>query len=326
MLREKIIKTIRKYSLLSTFDKVLVGVSGGPDSLALLYLLNELKVKLGVKLIVAHFNHGLRARSSDLDERFVRASAGKLGLDFLSRKADGYKKLKHPSEETLRKLRYKFLFEIARKYKMNKIALAHNLDDQAETVLMRLIRGTGLYGLTAILPKRQIGKFIITRPLIEVKRSEIEGYLKKIKVKARIDKTNFQDIFLRNRIRHGLLKELEKINPNIKQTLARFAQQAAVDYDYLYKQAKVLLRPKNNSLFRIELRRFNNLHLALQRMVMRLAFEGLAGDLRAFTNKHWEEVQDLVDNRPPGSIVHLVKGISVKKDNKHLLIYMVRQK
>ncbi|MDD5617720.1 MAG: tRNA lysidine(34) synthetase TilS [Candidatus Omnitrophica bacterium] len=320
MLQKKILKIIREYKLISPLDKVLVGVSGGPDSLALLYLLNESKVKLGIKIIVAHFNHGLRGRDSDLDEKFVKDTSGKLGLDFCSKKATQKNKAGHSNEELLRRLRYDFLFSAAKRYKANKIALAHNLDDQAETVLMRLIRGAGLYGLSAILPKRKVGEFIIIRPLLEVKREEIEKYLKKINVKARIDKTNFQDIFLRNKIRYGILKELKAINPNINRTLARFAQQAAVDYDYLQVSAKKFLGVCNDPQVKINLGEFKNLHMALQRMIVRLALEKISGDLRTFTNKHWEEVRDLAANRPSGSIVHLAKEILVKKDSKNIVI------
>jgi len=321
MIQKKIAGTIRKFNLLSPLDKVLIGVSGGPDSLALLYLLNELKVKLGINIMVAHFNHGLRGRASDLDEKFVRNTASKLGLDFFSSKISWNKKIGHPNEEALRKLRYDFLLDTAEKCKANKIALAHNLDDQAETVLMRLIRGTGLYGLTSILPKRRIGSSVIIRPLIEIKRSEIEAYLKKIRVNARMDKTNLQDIFLRNKIRHGILAELTRINPNIKEALARLAQQAAVDYDYLYQEAKSFSVCNSDGLVKINLQRFNRLHMALKRMVIRSALEKLTGDLRTFSSKHWEEIQDLINGRPSGAIVHLTKNILVKKDRKNILIF-----
>jgi tRNA(Ile)-lysidine synthase len=326
MIQKKILNTIRKFNLLSSLDKVLVGVSGGPDSTALLYLLNSLKVKLGIKILVAHFNHGLRGRDSDLDEKFVRDTAGKLGLEFFSRKIKWQKKSGHPSEESLRKLRYKFLFTVAGDCGVNKIALAHNLDDQAETVLMRLVRGTGLYGLISILPKRNVDSFVIVRPLIEVKRCEIEEYLRKIKVKARIDKTNLKEDFLRNKLRLGILRELSKINPNIKETLARFAQQAASDYDYLYDKAAAFVDLNSPNLIKVSLDKFIRLHTALKRMAVRIALEKLSGDLRTFTNRHWEEIQDLTANRPCGATVNLTKDISVKKDKKYLIIYREKQK
>ncbi|MDD5005900.1 MAG: tRNA lysidine(34) synthetase TilS [Candidatus Omnitrophica bacterium] len=320
MFRDKILQTIRKYNLLSSLDRVLVGVSGGPDSVALLYLLYDLKVKLGIKIIVAHLNHGLRGKASDLDEEFVKNISSSLGLDCVSRKIRWTSTKSKPSEEALRKLRYDFLFSVAKKYKIDKIALAHTLDDQAETVLMRFIRGTGLYGLISILPKRREGAFDIIRPMIETSRSQIEDYLKKIKVRPRIDKTNFSKIFLRNKLRHGLLKDLSRMNPNIKPTLARFAQQAAADYDYLYQQAKHYVKGNGDSV-KLDLLKLGNLHLALQRMAIRVALERIAQDLRSFTYKHWEETQDLINKRPNGSIVHLTKDICAKKDKYNIVIY-----
>ncbi|MFH1622601.1 MAG: tRNA lysidine(34) synthetase TilS [Candidatus Omnitrophota bacterium] len=315
----KFLETIKKFDLISYSDGILVGVSGGPDSIALLYLLNDLKVKLGLRILVAHLNHGVRGRQADLDEEFVEKTSRKLNLDFISKKIN-LPKAKRYSEENLRKLRYDFLFDSAKLNKITKIALAHNLDDQAETVLMRLIRGTGLYGLISMLAKRKIGYFTIIRPLIEVPRSEIEGYLKKVKVKPRIDNSNFNQGFLRNRIRHGILNDLAKINPNIRQVLARFAQQAAIDYDYLYRNSIRFVDRKSNFLVKIELKKILKLHTALQRMVVRIAFEDITGGLRSFTNKHWEEMQELIKIRPNKSIVNLSKGAYAKKEAKHLLI------
>ncbi|MFC1645792.1 tRNA lysidine(34) synthetase TilS [Candidatus Omnitrophota bacterium] len=327
MIRNKILDTIRKFNLLSFADRVLIGVSGGPDSLALLYLLNDLSVKLGLKIIICHLNHGLRGRSADLDERFVKDIASDLELDFFSKKVSGKQlKSKNPNEETLRKLRYDFMFDLAKRCKVDKIALAHTLDDQAETVLMRIIRGTGLYGLISILPKRKIKSFVIIRPMIEVSREEIEDYLKEIKVKPRIDKTNFSNRFLRNRIRHGIMKDLGRINPSIRESLGRFAQQAAVDYDYLYQKSRQFLKPMDGPLIKVELEKFRNLHIALQRMVVRVALEKTSGGLRTFTNRHWEEIQNLIEIRPFGSIVHLSKKVCVRKDKRHITIRLIKTK
>jgi tRNA(Ile)-lysidine synthase len=320
MLTDKVLGTVNKFNLLSLGDRVLAGVSGGPDSLALLHIFNELKLKLGIKLVVAHLNHGLRGNDSDLDEKFVKNICEKMSLDFYSKKISWPKSTKFTSEEKLRKQRYDFLLELSTELKIDKIALAHTLDDQAETVLMRIIRGTGLYGLISILPKRKIDKFTVIRPMLEVSRKEINHYLRVKKLRPRMDKTNLSCVFLRNRIRHKLLKDLEGFNSNIKETLARFAQQAAVDYDYLCKQSRPYLKSCGNVL-KIDLDKFIKLHMAIQRMAIRLAYEKIAGDLRAFTNTHWQEVQDLINSRPFGSVVHLTKGVSIRKDRKHIVVY-----
>ncbi|MFC1752236.1 tRNA lysidine(34) synthetase TilS [Thermoproteota archaeon] len=314
MLEKKVLKFIKRQSLFTTLDSLVIGVSGGPDSLALLYLLNGLKLELGITIVVAHLNHGLRGRSSDSDQEFVKKTATSLGLIFETKKL---KKLsvrsKFPSEEVLRKSRHEYLFGIAKKYKTKKIVLAHTLDDQAETVLMRLVRGSGLHGLISILPVRELNSFEIIRPMLEVSRSEIVEYLRKIRIKPRIDRSNYSNVFLRNRIRNKILKDLSKINPSIKESLARFAQQAAIDYDYICCQASRYVKVKQASRISVDLLSFVKLHEALQRMVIRIALERLTGDLRTFTNKHWKEVRDLIFCRPAGSVVDLTKGIKIKK-------------
>lgn len=323
MLQNKILNTIKKFNLLSSGDRVLIAVSGGPDSLVLLFILNEMSIKLGINIFVGHLNHGTRGKAADLDEKFVRKVCQGLNSGFFSKKIK-WRQSKNINEEKLRRLRYDFLFDIAKKHRIGKIALAHTLDDQAETVLMRLLRGTGLYGLVSIMPKRKIRSCIVIRPMIEVSRAEIDDYLKHKKIKARQDKTNFSRKFLRNRLRHGVLEDLKEINPNIKGTLARFAQQAAIDYDYLHQEASRFIKPESKRLVEIGLVKFIRLHLALQRMVIRLALEKVSGGLRSFTNKHWEEIQDLINSRPSGSIVNLTKQIIVKKD-KNKLIILVRK-
>jgi tRNA(Ile)-lysidine synthase len=185
---------------------------------------------------------------------------------------------------------------------------------------MRLIRGTGLYGLISIMPKRKFGSKFLLRPLIEVSKKELAEYLERLKIKPRIDRSNFSRKFLRNRIRHELMEYLRKINPNIKETLARFAQQAAIDYDYLYKHSKKILKDQKGPVIKIGLGSFTKLHTALQRMAIRLALESVSGELRTFTNKHWEEIQDLVESRPTGSIVNLTQKVIVKKDNKYIVV------
>ncbi|MCX5710037.1 MAG: tRNA lysidine(34) synthetase TilS, partial [Candidatus Omnitrophica bacterium] len=228
---KKVKYTNDKFRLLKKNDRILVGVSGGPDSTALLYALRSLGKQLDLKLFVAHLDHGLRKDSAQ-DARFVRDLAFKLKLPLIS----GRVRVKKSGslEESARKARFDFLLKTAKKFKADKIALGHNLDDQAETVLMRILRGTGLSGLSAILPKRVISGCEVIRPLIEVKRREIEAYLERNKIIPRRDPTNAQDIFLRNKIRNRLLPLLEKdYNANIKSILANLAESSGADYEYL---------------------------------------------------------------------------------------------
>lgn len=323
MFSRHVLTFIQRHGLFVSLDRVLIGVSGGPDSTALLYVLNDLKVPLGITIMVAHCNHGLRGRASDLDERFVATLCERCGVDFVSKKMKpSSARSRLPNEASLREGRLNFLFDTAKKFHIDTIALGHTLDDQAETVLMRLIRGSGLYGLISMMPKRKISSHLIVRPLLGTSRPEINRYLAGKGVKPRIDQTNTRQIFLRNKIRHSILKGLVRINPHITQMLARFAEQAAIDYDFLYREAAPFIIESRNSNFSIRLATFNRLHEALQRMVIRVALERCLGNLRTFTHAHWDEIKDLARNRPEGSVVHLTRGVMVERRRKEIVIYL----
>ncbi|MCM8779945.1 MAG: tRNA lysidine(34) synthetase TilS [Candidatus Omnitrophica bacterium] len=325
MFIQKIKNTIKKNNLIQKNDSVLVAVSGGPDSVALLYGLCALRKELKFELCVAHLDHGLR-QDSVKDREFVLNLAKKLKIPAVIGRVDIGKFSGTGSlEEIARNERQKFLFRVAKRCRANKIAIGHTRDDQAETVLMRIIRGTGLYGLNAILPKRKISGFTVIRPLIEVSRRQIESYLKKKKIKARLDKSNLEDIYFRNKIRNILLPLLEKeFNPNIKGALANLAETAAADYDYLFKKAGCLNpKPKaqNPKLIKFDLGKLGRLHPAMLRMALRLAYARMKGDLRKLTFQHLKEIEDLIFNRPVNSIIDLPAGVSVIKRKKFTLFY-----
>ncbi len=317
--------TIIKYRLLSKNDKVVIGVSGGPDSVALVFLLNSLKKTYNLKLYIAHLDHQLRLESYQ-DKEFVKGFANRLKLPFISSTVDKTCFSRKGSiEEIARYERLKFLFDVAKKVGAIKISLGHNQDDQAETVLMRLIRGTGLYGMSSILPKRKMGKLIIIRPLIETQRRDIESYLKRKNIKPCIDLTNKDSVFFRNRIRNKLIPDLKKnYNPNIKEVLANFAQIASSDYDFLEKATiKTLNRIQKYDGNRVglELKKFLKLHTSIQRLVLRFVIAKLAGSTRRISFQHIKEIEDLIFNRPVSSIVDLPHKIYILKKNKHLYIY-----
>jgi tRNA(Ile)-lysidine synthase len=318
MITEKVKKTLKSYDLLAKGDQVVVGVSGGPDSLALLYLLYAFKKEIRLKLYVAHLDHMLR-KGSARDVEFVRNICARLKLPFYSTRinvkafAD-----KGSLEEIARNCRLGFLFKVAKDVGAKRIALGHNLDDQAETVLMRILRGAGLYGLSGILPKRNIAGFTVIRPLIEVKRKDIEAYLKKKKLKPRRDISNSRDIYFRNKIRNRLLPLLEKgYNKNIKEVLANMAETIAFDYDYL---KQVAWRKQKEGSPRISLEKLQKLHPSMRRLILRSAFAGIKGDTRRLTFSHIREIEDLLLNRPQNSIVDLPGRVSVIK-KKSLIFY-----
>lgn len=207
----------------------LVAVSGGPDSIALWHALERLVPKLGLKLAAIHLNHGLRGAESDLDEEWVRQQIKKSGAQFFSRKVDTAavaEKRNLGIEETARALRYEFFTEVARAEKAAAVATGHTLDDQAETVLLRLVRGAGMDGLGGIPPVTHRDGMRFIRPLIETTRAEILRYLEQEKASYRTDSSNADIQFRRNFVRHELLPQIEKEwNPAVKEILARSAQQ-----------------------------------------------------------------------------------------------------
>lgn len=319
MLLWKVKATIKKYNLINKRDTVLVGVSGGPDSLALLFSLYSLQKELHLTLHIAHLDHGLR-KDSYLDAEFLKKLALRLKMPATFGSINVKKIAKKGStEEIARNARLSFLFKTAKSIHANKIALGHNLNDQAETILMRILRGTGLYGLSGILPKRTFGGFQIIRPLLEVQRREIERYVKQKKIVPRRDYTNAEDIYFRNKIRNNLFPVLEKnYNSNIKNVLAHMAESIAYDYDYLNLAAQKICNRSGN---RINLIKFARLHPAIQRLLIRLQIAKVQGDTRRISFQHVLEIQDLVCNRPFGAIVDLPNGISVEKRKGILRFY-----
>lgn len=324
-MQQQVLKTIRRYEMFKAGERVIVAVSGGPDSIALLHVLNQLNMQLCLKLFVAHLDHNLR-KDSARDYAFVKKLTGSLRIPFYGRVLD-WKKIKKEGslEECLRRYRYDFLCEAAGKAGATKIALGHTQDDQAETVLMRMLRGSGLYGLCAILPKRRLGAYEIVRPLIEVSRSEVMDYLREKNIPYRIDKTNLKDDFMRNKIRNKLLPMLEKeYNPNIKEVFSNFALTVGADYGYLNSEVDGFFKKslkKTGRGFSIDLSALKKIDISIRRLALRRAIEALQGDLRRISFTHWQELEDLVYLRPAQAEVHLPFDITVSKTRSCLNIF-----
>lgn len=230
--RKKVLKTIRDHSLFGNGDTVIAAVSGGADSIALLDILASLE-EPRLSLVVAHLNHSLRGDESDGDEAFVREVADAYGLPCEVERADvrgvsGREKLS--LEEAGRVTRHAFLRKVAAQHRASVIALGHHADDQAETVLMRLLRGAGAAGLAGMAPKT--GDKLV-RPLLGVTRGEIEAYLQGRGIAYRIDSSNTDTNFLRNRVRHELLPHLATYNPSIRDRLLVTAEALAEDEAFL---------------------------------------------------------------------------------------------
>ncbi len=271
---EKVLKTIKDKNLIEENDHVIVGVSGGPDSISVLHILNELKKELNIELTVVHINHCLRGKLADDDEAYTKDFCEKLNIPCYTFKKN-IKKLSKKStkseEEIGREERYKAFREIKKKVKANKIAVAQNLNDQGETVLFRLIRGSGLDGLAAINYKRDD----IIRPLLDITRSEIEEYCQANDLKPRTDHTNNEAIYTRNKIRLELLPYIkEHFNGNIEQTLWQTAKvlnedkQFIQDYMSQYDQDIIV----SNQMATIKKEIFDSMHIAIQkRMILYIA-------------------------------------------------------
>ena len=242
-LRDKVLKQIRGACLLSPGTRVALAVSGGADSVALLRVLLELREELGIVLSVAHFHHQIRGAEADADQQFVHDLAEQFQLEFYSGSADvpAYSRTKKLSlESAARVLRHRWFAELVRNGHTDKLATAHTLDDQAETVLMRILRGSGVRGLSGIAVEHTEKHLV--RPLLRVTRKEIEEYLSSMKQRWRIDSSNQDLSHTRNRIRHTLLPLLERdFNPAIRQTLADLAEVARAEDEYWRKELASLL-------------------------------------------------------------------------------------
>lgn len=281
---KKIQNTIFQHSLVPRGSKIVLGVSGGPDSVCLLNIFVKLQKKYDLELIVAHVNYNLRGKDSEKDEQFVKKLVEKLGLKFVLLQP---KIAKNCSEDTLRKIRYDFFEKVRKENDFDLIAVAHNSDDQVETFLMRVIRGSGLQGLAAM--KYKNGGVI--RPLLGISRKEILKFLQENKISYRLDKTNKQSIFLRNRIRNKLLPYLEKnFNTNIKQTIFNSLESIREDYDFISELAKKELA-KNKEL---SVSKLLELHPALQKRILREVLEEKKSPDLEITSAHINELLKII--------------------------------
>ncbi len=288
-------------------DRVLVGLSGGADSVALTELLVELQSHLGITLVLAHLNHGLRPEA-DEDEEFCRSLSENLSLPFASGRVDvalGARSSKRSIEDEGRRARYRFLEAQAKRFEAQRIAVGHTLDDQAETFLLRLLRGSGGRGLGGIHPVKDCR---IIRPLIEVRRQEIEDYLGERGASFREDASNLDPRFTRNRIRHQELPRLSTAyNPRLVEALARSAALLRDEEAWMEAEARDVFEglasvsPEDIVIDRTPLSRHP---LALRRRLVRMAIERIRG-LGDVSHRHVEDVLAMADDGRSGSELHL---------------------
>ncbi|MFH2219104.1 MAG: tRNA lysidine(34) synthetase TilS [Pseudomonadota bacterium] len=313
-------------------DSVLVGVSGGPDSVALLHVLSALASRFSLRLGVAHLNHGLRQHISDSEAEFVASLSENMALPFFLEKADVRKYQAGAGlslEEAARHVRYAFYRRTARENRFSKIALGHHADDNAELVLMNLMRGSGPLGISGIPPVRNGS---IVRPLIRVKRSEIMEFLNTSALKYVSDETNREIKYLRNRIRHHLMPVIKSsFNPRIVETLDRLSSILRSEEEWIesiierdFKTS--IVEEKDNSIaFSAE--RLGKIHIAARRRLIRKAVSKVKGNLRSITYAHINSVMDLLqDARPPkrldlpGRVRVSLKGDRIVFSQEHVAL------
>ena len=276
-MREQVLRYIRERNLLKAGDRVAVAVSGGADSVALLRLLVELRNELGIVLFVAHFNHQLRGQQSDADERFVGELAARHNLPFFAGHGDVRRHAeahKQSLEHAARFLRYSWLIDQADDQNLGAIATAHSADDQAETVLMKFLRGASTRGLAGIYPLLIMNEVPIIRPLLETSRASIECYLKELGQPWCEDRTNLDMQRTRNRIRHELLPLLERdYNPNLRKALCETAEVARGEEGFWQSIAGSESRESGTHSRELRIGAFDQLHVALQRRLLKRFLE-----------------------------------------------------
>lgn len=357
-LESKVIDFIERHSLVSLEEIVVVGVSGGADSVCLLNVLAKWRKDLGIKLHIAHLNHQLRGVESEADAKYVSDLAGSLGIPVTIDRQDvtAYRLGRNFSvEEAARELRYAFFARVAGEVGANRIAIGHTRDDQVETILMHILRGTGVTGLCGLAPCSPMAydsqgregnlereeppmpltprviaspdssgrsNLLVIRPLLDITREETKSYCQEYRLDPRIDSSNVSLSFFRNRIRLQLLPQLRQYNPSIDQALLRLADIAKEDSAFIEQQASELwdgvARQDNNAIY-LDRKQIASLPIALQRQLLRTTVTRLAGDTRDIEASHIEAARSLLD-KPVGKRISLPHGIICQGEYDELVI------
>jgi tRNA(Ile)-lysidine synthase len=326
-------RTIETHGLLALADEdgIVVGVSGGPDSLCLLHVLLRLREEYGLWLHAAHLNHGARGAEADADAEFVAALAGEWNLPLTVERQDVpaiAREHKLAFEEAARRVRYAFLARVAGEVGANRIAVGHNADDQAETVLMHFLRGAGPAGLRGMLPVTPIADYrllepftthpascVVIRPLLEVPRVEIGRYCTEHGLTPRFDRSNLDTTYFRNRLRHELLPVLEAYNPNVRARLCHSAAVIAADYELLtqlQEEAWVqVVQEERETAIVFDRAGWRALPVALQRATLRQAAYRLRRSLRDVDFVHVESARQVGQRGETGAQATLPLGLTL---------------
>ena len=330
---EEIIETaIKKNYLIEPEDKVIVGVSGGPDSICLLDNLRQIQKEntLGYpfSILVAHIQHGLR-KEADEDMKYVQDYCTKNEIPCFIKKVSIQKiaqKQRIGTEEAGRIVRYEFFQEILKKEKANKIAIAHSANDNAETILLNLLRGCGVSGLQGMQIKRQ-GIYI--RPLLQATREEIEEYCERKKLKPRIDKTNAENIYTRNKVRNLVIPLLkQEFNPNIITTLNRLAQTVQQEEEYWERVTKetyqkILIQEQKEQIM-LDLEKFNKQELVIKNRLVLYTMNRLFKTKTGIEKIHIKDIITLCERKIGNKFLIPNKKVKILVKNKKIFFMVNR--
>lgn len=324
-LEEKFSLHCRENRFFSSGDRVLLAVSGGKDSVVLCHLMNILKDQLNFKIAIAHVNHGLRGRAADRDASFVKRYADRLGCPFFQEKVDVKSETagtKRSIEEVARTMRYAFFENVAGLHGFNKICTAHHLGDQAETILMRIIKGAGWSGMTGIRQKR--GLYI--RPMLIFSRDEIASYVLENHIPFVEDKSNLDRAFLRNRIRHELIPLLKsRFDPQIEKHLVQIGVIAGETKELISKDAKkhfsAVCTVANGKIL-LEIKAFNRYLRAQRHALIEMLFSEFFGLRLQYTD--YQNLYDLIEKRQSGKRILIENIICIRSSSK--VIFEIERK
>ncbi|QSZ27222.1 tRNA lysidine(34) synthetase TilS [Aceticella autotrophica] len=318
---KKVLNTIKKYDMIQKNDTIVVGVSGGPDSICLLNILYELKDIYKIKLYVVHINHMLRGKEAEKDAEFVENMCRGMDIPFFLFKTDVKKyavEMKYSEEQAGREKRYNAFNEILKKVNADKIAVAHNKNDAAETVLLNILRGTGTTGLAGIKPVN--GNII--RPLIEISRKQIEDYLREKGLKFVVDRTNYEDKYNRNKVRLRLIPFIEDtFGVDIVENLYRTSRIIMEDNEYLDLHSEKVfdeIAIHCDEEIRLRIDGLIKQHDAVKKRLLRIAYKKLKGDFDGLEYIHIEDILSLL-RKQTSARIDLPFGIEVIKSYNNLI-------
>lgn len=327
---EKVKETIIKYDLISAGDRIVLGVSGGPDSTAMLVCLNELSKEMNFEIMVCHINHGIR-ENAKLDEKYVKDFCEKLDVPFFvlhTNVLEEAKKQKRGVEETGRIIRYKFFEEIMNRAHFNKIAIAHNKNDNVETIIMNVLRGSGTSGLKGIEAKS--GVYI--RPLIEISRDEIEEFTKQYN--PRHDESNDENEYTRNKIRNIVIPYVKKeFNPNIVETITRLSSISKEETEYLDKITEATYKKicegevyneENKPTIILDLKSFNLEDTIIRKRLILYSIKKIFGSTKGIEKVHIEDIIKLCSNNVGNKYLTPNKNTKIVIKNKKIYIMSVK--